>query len=36
LALHDETTAVLVHRVVQGVADRVHDQAVATRLTVGA
>jgi hypothetical protein len=36
LALHDETTAVLVHRVVQGVADRVHDQAVATRLTIRA
>lgn len=36
LALHDETSAALVHRVVQGVALRVRDQAVATRLTVGA
>lgn len=36
LALHDEAVAAQVHRVVHQVASRVHDQAVATRLTVGA
>lgn len=36
LALHDEAAAAQAHRVVQAVAARVHDQAVATRLTVGA
>jgi methionine synthase II (cobalamin-independent) len=36
LALHDTTTAATVLTMVQAIADRVHGQAVATRLSIGA
>jgi hypothetical protein len=36
LALHDEAQAAQVLRLTNEIAERVHGQAVATRLTIGA